>query len=356
MKLHHFRLSRLFIRLAAFFRKNFVAISLFLFLALLVFVGVRGFSLLSRLHVKPQDLLGFFGTPSADLESTGGSTNFLLLGIRGEGSDSPNLSDTIIVLNYNHETQTPTLIGIPRDLWVPSLQAKINTAYYYGEEASPGSGIKMAQAAVMEDLGLPIHYTAVVNFAIFKDTIDLLGGIDIDINHGFVDSEYPIAGMEDALPISSRYETVVFATGSAHLNGDTALKFVRSRHSLDEEGTDFARSRRQQQVIAALKQKILTPTFLLDKGKLDSFFSILDRNLITNLDQSLYPTVAKLALDAQNKAFRSITLSNTPDENGVTILYHPPQNQYRGEWVLVPKDNNWSALKKYLTNRLENSQ
>lgn len=356
MKISHIRFSRVFLHTASFLRRHLTIICISLLLVLLGLLGLQGFKFLDRLHVKPQDLLTFFGSPVESLDNTSGVTNFLLLGIRGEGSDSPNLADTIIVLSYDHETKTPTMISVPRDLWVPSLQAKINTAYHYGEEASPGAGIQMAQAAILEDLGTPIHYTAVINFTIFKETIDLLGGIDIDVNPGFSDPLFPIPGKENALPESSRYETITFATGSAHLDGETALKFVRSRHSTGDEGTDFARSRRQQQVISALRQKMLTPAFLLDKNKLDSFFVILDRNLKTNIGQNLYPTLAKIALDTKNNPVRSVTFSDQPDENGLTILYNPPTKQYKGEWVLMPKDNNWSALKKYLDNLLKGKQ
>ena len=357
MKLSHVRLGRLFIRFAAFVRRHLVILFVGLLLIILGVIGVRGLDLLNRLHVKPQDLLSFLGSPMENLDNTSGVTNFLVLGIRGEGDDSPNLADSMIILSYDHATKTPTLISIPRDLWVPSLQAKINTAYYYGEEASPGAGIKMAQAAVLEDLGIPIHYTAVINFVIFRDTIDLLGGIDININPGFTDPLFPIPGMENAQPESARYESVTFATGSAHMNGDTALIFVRSRHAVGDEGTDFARSRRQQQVISALRQKMLTPAFLLDKNKLDTFFNILDKNLKTNIDQSLYPTLAKAALDAKNNPVRSISFSNVPDESGIAILYNPPISAlYKDQWVLVPKDNNWSALKQYLVNRLKGTQ
>lgn len=356
MKLSHLRPGRIFIRFASFIRRHLVTLFVSFVLLIIVFFGFQGASFLSRLHLKPQDLLNFLGTPVENLDNTNGITNFLVLGIRGEGTDSPNLADTIIVLSYDHNTQNPTMISVPRDLWVPSLQAKINSAYYYGEEASSGAGIKMAQAAILEDLGTPIHYTAIINFTIFKETIDLLGGIDIDINPGFIDTKFPIPGKETAQPESARYETIAFATGSAHLDGDMALKFVRSRHSVGDEGTDFARSRRQQQVISALRQKMLTPSFLLDKKKLDAFFVILNRNLKTNIGNELYPTLAKIALDAKNKTVRAITFSDKPDENGLTILYNPPSNRYKGEWVLIPKDNNWSALKKYLDNLLQGRQ
>jgi len=356
MKLIHIRPARVLIRLVSFIKRHLIIIFAAFLIAGLGFLGAQGLSLLSRFNIKTQDLLSFFGTPAENLDNTNGVTNFLILGIRGEGTDSPNLADTIIVVSYNHETQTPTLISVPRDLWVPSIQAKINTAYYYGEQKNPTAGIQMAEAAILEDLGTPIHYTAIINFTIFKETIDLLDGIDVDIDPGFSDTEFPVLGKENAIPVSDRYETITFATGSAHLNGEMALKFVRSRHSAGDEGTDFARSRRQQAVISALRQKILTPAFLLDKNKLDAFFEILDRNLITNLDNKLYPTLAKIALDTKNNPVKSVTFSDQPDENGITILYNPPVNQFKGEWVLIPKDNNWSALKKYLDNLLKGKQ
>jgi polyisoprenyl-teichoic acid--peptidoglycan teichoic acid transferase len=356
MKLSHIRPGRVFIHAASFIRHNFVLLIVAFVLSIIGILSVRGFDLLSRLKVKPQDLLSFFGTPVENLDNTNGITNILVLGIRGEGNDSPNLADTIIVFSYDHSAKSATMISVPRDLWVPSLQAKINTAYYYGEQKDPPAGIQMAEGAVTEDLGLPIHYTAVINFTIFKETIDLVGGIDIDVNPGFVDAEFPIAGKENAMPISSRFETISFATGSAHLDGETALKFVRSRHSVGDEGTDFARSRRQQQVITALRQKMLTASFLLDKEKLNTLFDILNKNLKTNLNQSLYPTLAKVALDTKNNSVKSVTISNLPDENGFAILYNPPTKQYKGEWVLMPKDNNWTALKKYLDNILKGKQ
>jgi len=247
MKLRHIRPFRYALKLLTLTQKHLWLILIAFFIASLTALGIFGYRFLLRHNVNPQELLSFFGSPIESLDSTGGVTNFLVLGIRGEGGDSPNLSDTIIIVSYNHETKTPSIISVPRDLWVPSLKAKINTAYFYGEEASPGAGIKMAQAAILEDLGLPMNYTAVINFSLFQQAIDLVGGIDVDVNPGFVDTEFPLPGREKALPISSRYEIISFNQGINHFDGATALKFVRSRHAEGDEGTDFSRSRRQQQ-------------------------------------------------------------------------------------------------------------
>lgn len=352
MKLYHLRPMRLLVKFLDYFKKNFWLIITTIVIGFVVSSGLAGYRYLLKLNVKPENLLSFFGTPKDSLDSTGGVTNFLVLGIRGEGGDSPDLTDTMIIASYNHDSKDVSLIGIPRDLWSPSLKAKINTAYYYGEQASPGAGIKNAQATVLQDLGLPIHYTAIVNFALFQQAVDLVGGVDIDVHPGFIDTEFPIPGREKSLPISTRYETVSFTEGRMHMDGATALKFVRSRHSVGDEGTDFARSTRQQQVISALRQKVITPNFLLDQKKVDSLLSIVARNLKSNIEGNLFPTLAKLALDTKDKNINTITLSTTPDQNGLTILYHPSEARYNGEWVLIPKDNNWNALKQYLKNAL----
>jgi len=347
---------RLFVKFMDYLKKNFWLIIAAIVIAFVVSFGLVGYRYLLKLNVKPESLLSFFGTPKDTLESTGGFTNFLVLGIRGEGSESPDLSDTIILASYNHENNTTSLISIPRDLWVPSLKAKINTAYYYGEQASPGAGINFAQASVLEDLGQPIHYTAIVNFTLFTQAIDLVGGVDIEVNPGFSDTQFPIPGKEKALPISSRYETISFSGGLNHLDGQEALKFVRSRHSVGDEGTDFARTNRQQQIIYALRQKIINPGFLLDQKKVDALLDIIGKNLKSNIGGDLYPTLAKLALDTKDKPIHTVLLTDSPDKNGVTILENPPTSKYNGEWVLVPKDNNWNALKQYLKNQLTNPQ
>jgi len=352
MKLSHVRPTRLLIKYFSVIRQHLYLISMSAVILFISFLGVIGYRYLSHFKVSPQSLLNFFGTPKEQLESTGGLTNFLVLGIRGEGEDSPDLSDTVIVISYNHEKKVASMIGVPRDLWIPSYQAKINTAYHYGEEASPGAGIKFAQGAILEDLGLPIHYTAVVNFSLFKQAVDLVGGVDIDVQPGFVDDEFPIPGRERALPISSRYETIIFPDGLNHMDGQTALKFVRSRHAEGEEGTDFARSNRQQQVLSALSKKIITPSFLLNQQMVDELINIVNSNLISNINANLYPSLAKIALDIKDNPVRSVPLTSSPDENGVAILYHPPTFKYNGEWVLIPKDNNWNALKQYVKNRL----
>ena len=131
------------------------------------------------------------------------------------------------------------------------------------ESNQPFQPLKLQYECLNLDvLGIPIHYNVTINFEVFKQIVDTLGGIDVEIENTFTDSEYPIEGKEDDPVIANRYETVTFTKGLEKMNGERALKYVRSRHGDGAEGTDFARSKRQQKVILAIKDKLMSPTFV----------------------------------------------------------------------------------------------
>ncbi len=346
--------TRFFLHTLFFVRKYLLVFVIIILTYLLLKFGERGLSYMAELKVKPKDLFGFLGNTSDSLDNQSGITNFLVLGLRGEGVDSPDLTDSLIFFSLDQNKNQLTQIGIPRDLWVPSLQAKINTAYHYGEEASKGAGIKLAETSTLETLGQPINYTVIVNFNLFKQVIDLVGGVDVFVSPAFEDKEYPIAGRENSMPISSRYETVSFPEGNIHMDGDTALKFVRSRHSVGDEGTDFARSVRQQKIISSLKDKLFSKEFLLSEQKTTQLIKLVENNLITNIPSSLYPVLARVGLNQAGKTIKTVSLDTVAKDDEVAILYNPPTAKFKGEWVLVPKDNNWKALKQYIQTKLSN--
>ena len=348
------RIRRLIYGVCGFFFRHLVLISLGAFLIILITLGVRAKNYLTQAGLGNLDVFTFIKSPSKILDNTNDRTNILILGVRGEGGDSPDLTDTMLVVSYSHSKKNFSLISIPRDLWVSSLKTKINSVYHYGRFKEPnGGGIKLVQSAILETLGLPIHYTAVIDFSLFREAIDLVGGIDVNVATSFTDNQFPVEGKETALPVSDRYETVTFVAGPNHMDGTTALKFVRSRHAVGDEGTDIARDHRQQLVITALKQKVLTPQFLLNRDKTISLYKLLRRKLDTNIDEKLYPAIARLALDSYHQGTNKIVLSYTPDENGVSILENPPvSSNYQNQWVLIAKDNNWPALQQYIQNKL----
>src|SRR3990167_4140405 len=231
--------------------------------------------------------------PAIDnLDSYQNRTNFLLLGVGGGNHPGAYLTDSVILVSIDLTSGDTVLISLPRDIWIESLSAKLNTAYYYGQTQTAGGGITLAKAAVGEIIDQPIHYAAVLDFSGFEKAVDVLGGIDLVVPHGFVDDQYPIPGKEEAEPEADRYERLEFKAGPQHFNGSEALKYVRSRYSGGVEGTDYARAGRQQQVILAFKNKLLSVGTLLNPGKLRTLYRLFKDSVKTDLPSSGYPDLA----------------------------------------------------------------
>ncbi|MEI8232879.1 MAG: LCP family protein, partial [bacterium] len=181
---------------------------------------------------------GVVGSPSTNLKTDAGRTNILLMGIGGEGHEGGDLTDSMLFVSFNLLDNTADIIPIPRDIWVPSMKAKINTAYHYGKERRSDGGLALAKSAVAETLGVPVHYAVTLDFQGFVKAIDAVGGIDVEVQNTFDDYKYPIPGKETVEPESDRYEHIHFDAGLTHMDGATALKFTRSRHAEGDEGTD----------------------------------------------------------------------------------------------------------------------
>jgi LCP family protein required for cell wall assembly len=310
----------------------------------------------ARLAKGPQLLANLTKDPADSLRSTNGRTNILLLGMGGAGHEAGDLTDSMILISYSHTSGKLSLISIPRDLWVDSMKAKINTAYYYGElRSSNGGGLVLSKAATEEIIGLPVHYSFALDFTGFKQAIDLVGGVDINVQTAFDDNFYPIPGKENAIPESDRYEHLHFDAGVQHMDGERALKFVRSRHAEGDEGTDFARSARQRLVILAFKDKVLSSQTLLNPTRITELVRLYSQYLHTDIDSSDYGSFARLALEIKPDNIQSIPLT-TGDEKTRTmgILEIANKKLYQGQYVLIPKDGNWAALKQYILNALGN--
>lgn len=287
--------------------------------------------------------------------------NILLLGIGGGTHDGPNLTDTIIFASLDPLKNKVTLVSIPRDLWVPDLQGKINTAYAIGEQKQNGGGLLLAKAAVQKIVGQPIDYGVRVDFSGFVKAVDLLGGIDIDVERSFDDYEYPAEGKEDdpcghsedellSLATASsqldafpcRYIHLHFNKGKQHMNGTTALRYVRSRHALGPEGTDFARSKRQQKVIEAVRNKVLSVDTFLNPSKMVSLYNVLKDSVDTDIKQEDYDGFIQLAQKMKQAKIQSMPIDEGDSAAGRVGLLTTPSSldDYDNEWVLIPQAGN----------------
>jgi polyisoprenyl-teichoic acid--peptidoglycan teichoic acid transferase len=187
-----------------------------------------------------------------------GRMNILLIGIDGfdSGYSRAARADTIILVGVNFSSKSAQMLSFPRDLWVqlPNIsqvpEARINTAYHYGElYAVPGGGPAELGAVMANTFGLRVDRFAVVNFLAFEQGIDAIGGIDINLPEPIHDGNYP---MRDG---SGRTIAIDFPSGWVHMDGSAALIYARTRH----DSSDFKRMRRQQQVLFAVRDKLLKP-------------------------------------------------------------------------------------------------
>ena len=291
---------------------------------------------------------------SKEIQKTNDRTNFLLLGIGGTGHDAPDLADTIILASYRHSTSQITLLSIPRDIWLPSLKTKINTTYYYGQQKTPDGGILLAKSAISEITGAPVHYAVVLDFNTFKRAIDIIGGIEVNIAKGFVDEQFPIAGKENDNcsgldpKYSCRYEIFKVDTGTQFFNGETALKYVRSRHSTDlQTGTDFSRNTRQKEVLSAIKNKLFSTSLIKNPNIYSQLFELLTTETKTDISQGEYVDLLKMIINSRNNTLLNYSL-NDPEQ-----LTHPAISPlYLNQWVLIPKDNNPKSITDFVNTIL----
>jgi len=247
--------------------------------------------------------------------------NILLLGLdQREGEYGPWRTDTMIVVTIDPETKTAGMLSIPRDLWVtiPGYgENRINTAHFFGDrDKYPGGGPTLAKETVQYNFGMPIHRYVRVNFRGFKEMIDAIGGITIDVEEPIRDAQYPDENYG--------YKNVLIPAGLQHMDGETALQYVRTRYG----GSDFARIRRQQKVLLAIRDKVLSLQILptLSPNKLIGLMKAMRDTVQTDLQPSEILTLAQIAaqIDQRDIKGRVIDESMTTPvivANGADVLF-----------------------------------
>lgn len=296
----------------------------------------------------------FVFVPKGVVDEISGRTNILVLGKGGEGHEAPDLTDTILFISLNHSEKRITMISLPRDIWIPELRTKLNSVYYWGNKKEEGGGLVLAKASVEEILGQHVHYAVVLNFSGFKAIVDVLGGVKVEVETSFTDNKYPIPGRENDLcdndpEYRCRYETVSFEKGDQLMDGETALKFARSRNATGDEGTDFARQKRQQKIIKAIESKIMDRKILFSPKKLSRLKDVFLSNLETDIQEEESAVLARSFLNSKD----NITSYILPEE----LLTNPPKSfQYDNLYVFIPKDGDWMETQTWVNCIYENSK
>jgi anionic cell wall polymer biosynthesis LytR-Cps2A-Psr (LCP) family protein len=343
--------------------------------------------------------------------------NILLAGYGGPKHEGSFLTDTLILAHADMKKKRVVLFSIPRDLWVQAptendddpYYTKINSIYqmglspenypdlpdkFHGKNNAP----ELLKYVVTDITGVPIDYFVGIDFDGFKQVIDTLGGIEVDVKRTFDDYYYPVEGKEEdmcgrspkptltedqykeraerlskmndeerkaweartpdqldedefqriateepELAFPCRYEHLHFDKGPTELDGETALKFARSRKAL-QDGGDFNRAARQQQVIEAVKDKILSIGFL---PKILPMLDTLSGNIRTDISIGEIQFFLKEAPHANDYVISNYVLSSDGTDGALAI-----DTSDDGQSILVPKDGlgRWSTVRKIVDN------
>lgn len=329
----------------------FTFLTVLIIFSALLFVFIRPYYIFAQkvLGVSPISLL----LGSGNFKKTDNKVNILLLGKAGGQYDGPDLTDSITLISFNLTTDTVNLVSIPRDIWSDTLKDRINSAYAYGEGKRKGGGFLLSKAEISPIVGVPVHYAYLIDFEKFKEIIDFLGGVDVNVERKFDDYQFPVPGREndlcgkspaeatDEADYDCRYEHVSFKKGWKHMNGELALKFVRSRHANGEEGSDYARAQRQQKIISALFDKMLNNFKKFNLSEFEKTYTLVDKLVDRDIQNKDAAAIAKKFFFAKNRKINHISLSR--DFFGV-----PNSINYEGKYVLIPEAGQYDLIHKYL--------
>lgn len=285
------------------------------------------------------------GTAVLFLRPEPGRKNFLVLGVAGENYTGGDLTDTIIFTSTEPLSGRILILSLPRDIWITPWRAKLNAIYHY-------RGMTETMSTVEGILGQPINRYLLIDFSVFTQLVDALGGVEVEVENSFDDYRYPIPGKEDDScggdpDYNCRYEHVQFEKGRQFMDGQLALKYVRSRFAEGEEGTDFARNQRQQRLLLAIKEKALSPEVILNPLRIKRLFEVISANVKTNIDWQDYWDLLEILV-----RFDLVGLKMEVLNSGYLVNPPPLESKYDGQWVLVPASGDWQQVHDYVDQLL----
>ena len=268
------------------------------------------------------------------LDEKGVRVNTIFLGIPGKGNNAPNLTDTLMVMSVDEDTEEGFLLSIPRDLFVKmpgtKVYTKINALYQR-------KGMDSVQTVLSEITGLDFDYKIVIDLEGVKKIIDQVGGIDIFVEKDIYDPVFPGP--------NNSYQLFVLKNGWQYLDGKTALKYIRTRH---DPGGDFARMHRQQKVLTALKEKISSLHPIWNLAIILDIWKTVMSNFQTNLSLKNIKTFWNIIKDIDLEKIEFKVLDPT------TELLVPGHTILNGQrtYILNPKAglDNYNEIRKYINS------
>lgn len=286
---------------------------------------------------------------SGDEESLPPKINFLILGNPGEGNNAPHLTDTIMLATLKPQDKKIYFFSIPRDLYVRIDEtenfSKINSLYEVGKNHNPKSPAEYIIKSVEKVTGEKIDYFLTIDLPAIKKIVDDLGGLNVNVSQTVDDPKFPTA--------NNGYERFHMEKGWRYFDGETTLKYLRTRHS---QNGDFDRMQRQQDVVEAFRKKIFGLNIIWDFPKILKIYSELNSHIATNIDiasdaKALYKSIKSIGpenliykvIDA-NKNDGLVTTDNISLSNGIVAS------------IVRPKAGleNYSEIQNFVENALDN--
>jgi polyisoprenyl-teichoic acid--peptidoglycan teichoic acid transferase len=269
--------------------------------------------------------------------------NILLLGLAGENYPGENLTDSIIIASVNPKTYQTAMLSVPRDLYVripdTSSYTKINALYARGHDRNGKTteGIEDLKSALSEMTGMPIHYYVALDFDGFKKVIDELKGVKIQVPKDLHDERYPGPNFS--------YQTFDIKEGLQDLDGETALKYARTRHN--EEG-DFGRAYRQQQILEATRQKAFSLETLVNVSAVNNILNILGDHLRTDVPlNEMESFLALIKKIDTHTTINKVMDAGKPDS--IMAVSHVALGRVRA-FILIPRTGNYDEIRDLAKN------
>jgi len=295
-----------------------VAILVALILAGLSFLAVQAYYRIYRpVKEAAQHIINtqppVTGTPRPTPNVIKDPINILLLGVDRREDVKNSRSDVNIVVHVDPVHRFASMLSIPRDtrVLIPGHEyLKINAAYSLGEEfhADAGGGPVLAKQTVAAFLSMDIDYYAEVDFYGFERIVDLVGGITVDVPWPLLDNEYPT---EDY-----GYTRIYIPAGLQHMDGRTALQYARSRHA----DSDLGRNRRQQQVLLAIRERVLRLDLLTDLDRVDQLLQQMGDTFQTDMSLQTIYSLARLAPKIDDIASYALGVDELTEISGTSDL------------------------------------
>ncbi len=347
-------------------KKIFKRTALALFVLFLLGGGYFGWKIArttTKVFGGDSNVLGFLNSSTLKGEDKG-RVNILIAGVSTDdpGHEGGNLTDSIMLASLDTKNHQAFLLSIPRDLWVniPGYgHSKINAANAYGDSGNfsqagyPAGGMGLLEQVLSQNLQIPIHYYAKINYSAFRDAVNAVGGITVNIQsddkRGFYD---PNISKADQGPLK-------LANGVQTLNGQTALNFARARGDPTGDGrvaygysrSDFTRTQNQRLMMLALKDKITSGGVITNPLKISELFDVVGKNMKTDLQPSEIRRLYDINKQVKGSDVASLSL-NDADGTNLLASYTSPA----GQSALIPAAglDSFGAIQQYIKKQISN--